>query len=398
MALRKISASFIKQACVKSWLTGPGPRVLAAGQMQVATLKPTWGEKYPYPEPYVDDGQMFGTVKDVQDLSSLERLNENSKVVVIEGNVGVGKHDFGKKLAREFDLKFFPGVTGEEIFNYNGFDIRQLDHLLPKDGRCYDVKRFLSEEMPQSGKSGRLQHKFLEARLDNYGKALRHVLNTGQGVVIVRSPYSDMVFAQAIRQLRWVTRDYFRFYKEMHPHIVCSVLQPHLIVYLDASVEECMKRIKARKDPREEGNEEILSQFLPAVEVAYKSTWLDIHRRYSEVIEIDWEEVGTDADMDVIAEEIATLQLHAEHNDEVRFQEWFAMIEDELFYYRNRLSDKTQVEDTFQTDFYVNCPEVFPDLAVQEEVNSIYSRHPAFYGDVKTNPKLGGKSKLWHLF
>jgi len=56
---------------------------------------------------------------------------------VVEGNVGVGKTEFARHLAKEFDLKFIPPTIDSQCFinpAYN-YDTRGIDSLLPEGAR-----------------------------------------------------------------------------------------------------------------------------------------------------------------------------------------------------------------------------------------------------------------------
>ena len=99
----------------------------------------------------------------------------------MEGNIGVGKTEFAKRLASEFDLKFFPATPERNCFlqrDYN-FDIRALDPVFPSTAKSYDLKRFYSDPHPESGMVGRLQLRWYEEKFYDYLQALKHLLSTG---------------------------------------------------------------------------------------------------------------------------------------------------------------------------------------------------------------------------
>ena len=122
--------------------------VVGAGhQIQVATLKATYGEPYPYPEPYPYWKKRYTMPWTELFDTTWSRFNENTKVILVEGNVAVGKKDFAERLAKAFDLKYFePTPNDRHIFNKeNGFDPRMLNDMFPADLRPYDLSRFLED-------------------------------------------------------------------------------------------------------------------------------------------------------------------------------------------------------------------------------------------------------------
>lgn len=160
----------------------PRLRVFAASGtvVQVATLKATYGGKYPYEKPFPYERKKYGLLESYYD-KTIPRLNENSKVIVVEGNVGVGKTEFAKKLASNFDLKFFgPTQDSKCFFNKEyAYDTRKLDELLPTSAQTYDLAKFYAEKHPENGYVGRLQLQWYQEKFFDYMLALKHLLSTG---------------------------------------------------------------------------------------------------------------------------------------------------------------------------------------------------------------------------
>lgn len=100
----------------------------------------------------------------------------------MDGNIGVGKTEFAKRLAERFDLKFFPPTREKQLFlhgqGYN-CDIRPFDVLLPEGVRTYDLQKFYSDPNPECGLVGRQQLMWYREKFMDYLLALRHLLNTG---------------------------------------------------------------------------------------------------------------------------------------------------------------------------------------------------------------------------
>ena len=131
--------------------------------------------KKPAPWPYETKKYTFlksyyeGTVK---------RFDENTKVVIVDGNIGAGKSSFAKQLADAFDFKYFPEPTMEPYFvNKYGFDMRKIDELLPPSYKCCDINTFYANPYHQN--VAKFQFRMYMFRLEQYIDALAYLLNTG---------------------------------------------------------------------------------------------------------------------------------------------------------------------------------------------------------------------------
>ncbi len=107
------------------------------------------------------------------------RFDENTKLIVIEGPVGSGKHKLAKQLAEEFDMKYMGDITTDVMYiNDYGFDMRNLDPKLPETAQSFDEKRFLRE--PNHFLSAGFHFTKYRLRYAHYFDALAHVMNTGK--------------------------------------------------------------------------------------------------------------------------------------------------------------------------------------------------------------------------
>ena len=152
-------------------------RVTPVTQTQVAHLRATFGEKYPYEKPFPYETKSYNFITEWFD-GTAHRLNENSKIIVVEGNVAVGKHEFAKRLASMFDMAYMPTASDDLTFinPENGFDLRSLNDLLDPEARFYDHKAFLTNPHPRVGW---LELMWYKERIQSYLKAMLHVLSTG---------------------------------------------------------------------------------------------------------------------------------------------------------------------------------------------------------------------------
>lgn len=134
------------------------------------------------------------------------RINPNSKVVVVEGNIGSEKAALAAKLADAFGMKYFPEPRIEDYYvNDTGFDYRTLNQYIHPMLHALDEKAFY--ENPKHPAVSWLKVFFYRQRYAQYIDAMIHLLSTGQGIVLERSPFSDMVFADAMYKTGWLPRD-----------------------------------------------------------------------------------------------------------------------------------------------------------------------------------------------
>lgn len=173
-----------------------------------------------------------------------KRLDDNSKIVVIEGLPGSGKNKFAKQLAEELEMEYMqPPSFDDFLINYYGFDYRTLNSQLPVDAQYFDDKTFHAD--PTGRNSTSMQITWYLLRLNQYMEALTHVLSTGQGVVLNRCPWSDMVFMKAMCSNKYVNKPCFQYYKDSVAASIDLMLRPHLVIYLD--IPSTVSKVKNKK-------------------------------------------------------------------------------------------------------------------------------------------------------
>lgn len=164
------------------------------------------------------------------------RFDENSKVIVVEGPVAVGKTEFACALAEDLGMKHFKEANMDyHYIQPNGCDLRMFDELIPEDTRTFDHVSF--NKCPQHRLAGNFQIMMYIARYSQYIDALAHLLNTGQGVVLERSPYSDFVFLEAMYSQKFISKGVKSVYYELRNATIEELMRPHLVIYLDLPVD-----------------------------------------------------------------------------------------------------------------------------------------------------------------
>ncbi|MGL4762339.1 MAG: deoxynucleoside kinase [Sarcina sp.] len=137
-------------------------------------------------------------------------------MIVIDGVVGVGKSTLMNIFAKEMDMVKFEEPVVE-------------NPILPK---FYgDRKRYAFPS----------QVFFLNSRF-------AHLKEAGkiQGCVLDRSIYGDAIFAKMLCKSGDMTKEEFAIYEELLENMVNHIKVPKLMIYLEVSVKEAMRRIQKR--------------------------------------------------------------------------------------------------------------------------------------------------------
>ena len=166
----------------------------------------------------------------------IERFDENTKVITIEGLPAVGKSKFAKQLAEELEMHYVPPPTFDTIWiNPYGDDYRKLlNHKLPIDAQFFDIDSFLKD--PTGRNTAPTQLGMLFWRSYQYVWSILHLLSTGQGVILQRSPFSDRVFMDAMFKHKYVSKGAHSYYNNAIETTLPEFIKPHLVIYLDAPV------------------------------------------------------------------------------------------------------------------------------------------------------------------
>lgn len=364
-----------------------------AGQ-QVATMKATYGEKYPYKKPWPYQTKKYTYWHETFYENTIHRFNENTKVIVVDGNIGVGKNAFAKKLAKMFDLQYFPSVTDKPCFhdNLTGFDERDLDPILPSSCQSYDLTKFLAEKHPENGRVALLQRKWYKEKTYAYCDALVHLLSTGQGVVVVRSPFSDYVFVEAMKKMGYVTPEFMKYYYYVYNNTICELMRPHISIYLDAPTKVLRDRIRKRGDQRELNSKVLSDKYLDTLSQVYRENFLTKMGQTCEVIEIDATEEPDDLDVAVVAEEIEKMVLESADCDDPKFQDWNESQPDDcLGVLRRTYANREHFNALFTLPEPFEAPEAMYSLEDHTTRRAVFEDHPALKYRQGWAPELGYK-------
>ncbi|XP_075886967.1 NADH dehydrogenase [ubiquinone] 1 alpha subcomplex subunit 10, mitochondrial isoform X2 [Nelusetta ayraudi] len=228
------------------------------------------------------------------------RLGPNSKIITVDGNLASGKGAVAQKLADKLGMLYMPEA-----------DIFYLDKttgdgtLLPAEfnGMC-SLEKFYTDPKASDGNSYRLQLWMYNMRLLQYSDAIEHLLTTGQGVVLERSPFSDMVFVEAMAKEGYIRNECVQHYKEIKGISICEFLPPHLSIYIDQPAEEVQKKLK---QSGKSYLQNVPLSYLKSIEDSYKKSFLPQIRETSEVLAYDAAQVQ---DGERVAEDVEYLKFN----------------------------------------------------------------------------------------
>ncbi|KAK3925688.1 NADH dehydrogenase [ubiquinone] 1 alpha subcomplex subunit 10, mitochondrial [Frankliniella fusca] len=299
------------------------PRVLCS----FISSKANMGE-YQRPPPFPYKEQKYNRYYQVCDRT-IDRFNENTKVLVVDGPIAAGKSTFAKQLAEELDMLYFPEADPDMSYILpNGFDKRQLNSRLPVRVQFTDIKDITRN--PKHPNIAQVQMLMLQLRWSQYIDALAHLFNTGQGVVMDRSVYSDFVFMEALVDGGYLSKEFKNYYEKSFEAIFLLGKRPHLVIYLDIPVKTVLERIKQRNRDWEVNSPLLTEKYLGTMERAYKLTFLREMSVSSEVLVYDWSNFG---EVEAVVDDIERLDF-TEDPYSHKFNDWKVEYDRQLGYER----------------------------------------------------------------
>jgi len=284
------------------------------------------GPRIPKEKPYPYKEKRYTIWNSFFDKTT-KRFDENSKLICVEGPIAAGKTKFAKELAEELDMLYVPEANMDMFYiNDYGYDMRQLDNQLPDSCKSYDVAKFCKE--PTNPLAAQFQIRMYMLRYSQYIDALMHILSTGQGVVMDRSCYSDMVFLETMYKNGYVSKGARGVYHEIRANTIGEILKPHLVIYLDCPVDVVKQRIKSRNIDYEVNSKVFNDAYLKDMESIYKQQFLKDISTHAEILMYDWTAGG---ETEVVVEDIERIDFDQfevdPHNK--KMQDWRYTLESE---------------------------------------------------------------------
>lgn len=312
--------------------------------------------KEPKPAPFPYKEKKYTFLRALFDTTG-DRLDENSKLIVVEGPPAAGKGALAKEIADDLEMLYLPSPTvAENLINPYGYNLRQLDPQLPETCTSYDETNFLRDPKQLGGtKAGRFQLTKFALRYQRYIQAIAHILNTGQGVVMDRSPYSDLAYMAAMAEHGIVSRNVFGYYHQVRNNSLFAIWRPHLVVYLDVPVEETRRRIEARNRPHEKDSLATTPAYLQTLANSYKKDYLKDISIHAEVLVYDG---SKPVEPEIVVEDIERLNFEQYGPYDEKMKDWRS--EDKWMLNNQRMAFTNEQDFLMQ---YLNvpgarCPEV----------------------------------------
>ncbi|XP_061091012.1 NADH dehydrogenase [ubiquinone] 1 alpha subcomplex subunit 10, mitochondrial isoform X2 [Conger conger] len=245
------------------------------------------------------------------------RFSKNSKIITVDGNLASGKGALAEKLAdslgmlylSEPDVNYVNRMTGEKELLDTRFN-----------GNC-SLEKFYADPMSPDGNSYRLQSWMYHVRTLHYADAFEHLLTTGQGVIMERSPYSDMVFLEAMTKQGYIRKQCVAHYNELKDISICEFLPPHLVIYVDVPAEDVHKKLL-------QTGKDIPLAYLKSIEESYKKSFLPKMTDHCEILAYDTVQAQ---DIEKVVEDIEYLKFEKGPwplQDDVSFHHLRMLVED----------------------------------------------------------------------
>ncbi|XP_029660159.1 NADH dehydrogenase [ubiquinone] 1 alpha subcomplex subunit 10, mitochondrial [Formica exsecta] len=319
----------------------------------------------------------------------VDRCDENTKVIVVEGPIAAGKSEVAAKLAEELEMVYLPPPTFDEYYiNEYGYDLRTLDDRLSPPSQSCDVQKFLTN--PYHPNVPMFQFHYFQLKFDQYITALLHLLSTGQGVVLNRSFYSDYVFAKAMTNAGYMRPQALKFYTDIVDVAKLMMLRPHLIVYLDVPVDAVKEKIKKRGIPYEVNSKVLTSEYLLDIENIYKRDYLSNAITHSHVLVYDWTNEG---DVSTIVEDMELLNFDYDKKDK-KMSDWRFETVQELRTKRQIYANRYLLHIDYMRN-EITVPELHYTAEQDEERYMKMLMVPGNKYAEGFNPSMGDKNILW---
>ncbi|CAL9690700.1 unnamed protein product [Knipowitschia caucasica] len=268
------------------------------------------------------------------------RLNRLSKIFSVEGNLASGKGALAQKLAEKLGMLYMPEP---DTFYLDKMTGEKQPLPLDYNGMC-SLEKFYTDPKAADGNSYRLQHWMYIMRLLQYSDAIEHMLTTGQGVILERSPFSDMVFVEAMFKQGYIRKECVDHYEEIKHISICEFLPPHLVIYIDQPAEEVQKKL--RQSSKSFVHNTPLA-YLKSIEDSYKKSYLPTVSESSELLAYD---VTQAQDIEKVAEDIEYLS----------FEKGPWVEQDDVTYHHMR----ELVEDKNRVATLAHIPKFLPEITI----------------------------------
>lgn len=151
----------------------------------------------------------------------------NSGVIIIEGNIGAGKSTFAQHLAKALDGEYLPEPA-------DGTNPYLADYYRDPARWAFEMQMFL------------LTRRY---RAQKYAQS--KVRHKGGFVVMDRSYYGDVCFANVQRELGYFSERDYTTYLSHHTDMKVNLEPPAMAIFLRVDTSVCKERINLRLSEKE---------------------------------------------------------------------------------------------------------------------------------------------------
>ena len=370
-----------------------GVRMISGKAMR--EVDPTKPKPFPYEK---KDFSPFWAMAD----RTTYRFDENSKLIVVDGAHAIGKSQFAQELAEELGMVYYPYPRMDDILiNSYGVDIRQFDELMMPINKTYDEKDFARNPVgPVEGCGDRLHIDLYKEKFRNHIHALRHIFNTGQGVVMEGCAHNDYAYFEAAYNQGWIDRESRKTYKEICRMTLHTLMKPNLYIYLDAPVDIVMTNIEKRGNEWDKNSPVWTNkQYLTDIYNELKRNFLKEHQRHSRVLVYDWSEPG---DIEIVVEDIEALNFDFLEETDEQQKDWRLHNEEGYSVARFKYCNATQRNSLFKN--VGNLPRMYSCVHLWKDPHEVENMEEVLYW-IKSeryapgfNPDMGDKNLLFRSF
>ncbi|KAM9851295.1 NADH dehydrogenase [ubiquinone] 1 alpha subcomplex subunit 10, mitochondrial [Aulostomus maculatus] len=277
------------------------------------------------------------------------RFQQYSKIITVDGNLASGKGALAQKLADKFGMLYMPEPNTFYLDKMTG---EKEPLSVDFNGMC-SLETFYTDPKARNGNSYRLQLWMYIMRLLQYADAIEHLLTTGQGVVLERSPFSDMVFMEAMLKQGYIRKECAQHYNDIKGISISEFLPPHLVIYVDLPAEEVQKKLKQSSTSYLHN---VPWEYLKNIEDCYKKTFLPQISQTSELLAYNATQVQ---DIERVAEDIEYL----------KFDKGPWLEQDDVSYHYMRML----VQNKHRVANLTHIPKFLPEITIGGyEYNKMY--------------------------
>lgn len=181
-------------------------------------------------------------------------------MIVVEGLIGVGKSTLTKAMGEALNLRVMEEPVADNPYLEKFYQ---------------DPKRYALE----------MQFWLMSRRFEMHQQAIKHIWQTGQGVIMDRSIYGDAVFAEKNYLDGNIDEMGFKNYMHMREVMFQFLMVPQITLFLSANAEVCAQRINMRSRNCESS---IDLDYLRGLDKLYFELMRKLQERGSKVITVDW--------------------------------------------------------------------------------------------------------------